>query len=64
VVAAADAGDAPLEEDDVAFLDLGREDIDDAGVGQEEVAGRVAPGDGDKLFQSHLSLPFQDVDVG
>jgi hypothetical protein len=58
------AGDTPVEEDDVAILDLGREDIDDAGVGQKEVAGGVAPGDGDELFQSHLSFPFQDVDVG
>ena len=54
-VAAAEAGDAALKDDDVELFDFGGEGVDDAAVGEEQVAGGVAASDGDELREAGLA---------
>ena len=57
LVAGAEAGDAPVEDEDVGLFDLGGEGVDDAAVGEEQVAGSVAAGDGDEVGRGSLLVP-------
>jgi hypothetical protein len=48
-VAGADAGDAVAVDRDVGLFDLAGEDVDDAGVGEQQVGRAVAAGDGEQV---------------
>ncbi len=55
LIAAAQSGYPALEDDDIGIFDLTREGVDDAGVGEEQVAGGVAAGDRYEVLQAHGS---------
>ena len=66
-VAAAKTGDAPIEDDDIRLFDLGGEGVDDAAVGEKEVAGSVAASDGDEVGRrspAESRRALDDADVG
>ena len=59
LIATAEAGDPPVEDDDVRLFDLGGERVDHAPVGEQQVAGGVAAGDRDQVGQAPRRPPAQ-----